>query len=189
MIRGHEQRAINYLVNEYLLLHGYRLTAITFSDENTSAAANDLDLDDWDAIGLNVAKPPSVLRLYRDYSNKRKKKKISQRPKELSEVSSQTERYVPQQVIDLTSELNVILRDSEEIRSSLNASQAEVRDKEEEISGLRCQIQNLEDLRYKGGGSRADGVGSSSTGPSGIQNSPSLDEVKQRVGKLFQRKS
>ena len=52
------------MVNEYLLLHGYRLTAITFSDENTSAA-NDLDLDDWDAIGLNVAKPPSVLRLYR----------------------------------------------------------------------------------------------------------------------------
>ena len=33
-------------VNEYLLLHGYRLTAITFSDENTSAA-NNLDLGNF----------------------------------------------------------------------------------------------------------------------------------------------
>ena len=40
-----------------------------------------------------------------------------QEPKALSgEVSCQTERYVPQQVIDLTSELNVMLRDSEELR-------------------------------------------------------------------------
>ena len=29
-----ELRAINYLVNEYLLDHHYRLTAITFSEEN-----------------------------------------------------------------------------------------------------------------------------------------------------------
>ena len=33
-IRGHEQRTLNYLVNEYLLQHGYKLTSITFSDEN-----------------------------------------------------------------------------------------------------------------------------------------------------------
>ena len=40
----------------------YVIQVSPHSDENT---ANDLDLDDWDAIGLNVAKPPSVLRLYR----------------------------------------------------------------------------------------------------------------------------
>ena len=81
-----------------------------------------------------------------------------------------------------------MLRDSEELRTSLSASQGEVRDKAEEISGLRCQIQdltkNLEDQR-----NGADGMRRSSTGTSGIQNSPSLDDVKQRMGKLFQRKS
>jgi len=34
-MRAYEQRAINFLVHEYLLLHGYRLTSITFADENT----------------------------------------------------------------------------------------------------------------------------------------------------------
>ena len=33
---GHEKRVLNYLVNEYLLQYGYKLTAITFSDENAS---------------------------------------------------------------------------------------------------------------------------------------------------------
>lgn len=35
-IKPHEQRALNFLVNEYLLLHGYKLTSITFADENQS---------------------------------------------------------------------------------------------------------------------------------------------------------
>jgi len=34
-MRGYEQRALNFLVHEYLLTHGYRLTSITFADENT----------------------------------------------------------------------------------------------------------------------------------------------------------
>lgn len=34
MIKPHEQRALNFLINEYLLLHGYKLTSITFADEN-----------------------------------------------------------------------------------------------------------------------------------------------------------
>lgn len=33
-IKPHEQRALNFLINEYLLLHGYKLTSITFADEN-----------------------------------------------------------------------------------------------------------------------------------------------------------
>jgi len=33
-VRPHEQRALNFLVNEYLLRQGYKLTAVTFSDEN-----------------------------------------------------------------------------------------------------------------------------------------------------------
>lgn len=34
LIKPHEQRALNFLINEYLLRHGYKLTSITFADEN-----------------------------------------------------------------------------------------------------------------------------------------------------------
>jgi hypothetical protein len=34
-MKAYEQRAVNFLVHEYLLTHGYRLTSITFADENT----------------------------------------------------------------------------------------------------------------------------------------------------------
>ncbi|XP_046842771.1 RAB11-binding protein RELCH homolog [Xenia sp. Carnegie-2017] len=61
-IKPHEKRAINFLVNEYLLQSGYRLTSVTFSDEN-----EDQDFDDWDDVGLNIAQPPNLLRLYRDF--------------------------------------------------------------------------------------------------------------------------
>lgn len=33
-IKPHQRRAINFLVNEYLLLHDYKLTSITFAEEN-----------------------------------------------------------------------------------------------------------------------------------------------------------
>lgn len=33
-IKPHEQRALNFLVNEYLMQHNYKLTSITFADEN-----------------------------------------------------------------------------------------------------------------------------------------------------------
>jgi hypothetical protein len=33
-VRPHEQGALNFLVNEYLLRQGYKLTAVTFSEEN-----------------------------------------------------------------------------------------------------------------------------------------------------------
>lgn len=33
-IKPYEQRALNFLINEYLLLQGYKLTSITFADEN-----------------------------------------------------------------------------------------------------------------------------------------------------------
>lgn len=34
LIKPHEQRALNFLINEYLLTYGYKLTSITFADEN-----------------------------------------------------------------------------------------------------------------------------------------------------------
>ncbi|XP_014248198.1 lisH domain and HEAT repeat-containing protein KIAA1468-like [Cimex lectularius] len=59
-IKPHEQRALNFLINEYLLMNGYKLTSITFSDEN-----EDQDFEDWDDVGLNMAKPAELLHLYR----------------------------------------------------------------------------------------------------------------------------
>lgn len=33
-IKPHEKRALNYLINEYLLQQDYKVSSITFSDEN-----------------------------------------------------------------------------------------------------------------------------------------------------------
>ncbi|CAN7941425.1 unnamed protein product [Ixodes hexagonus] len=62
-LRPHERRAVNFLVNEYLLKQDYKLTSITFSDEN-----EDQDFEDWDDVGLNIPKPPDFLQLYRNYN-------------------------------------------------------------------------------------------------------------------------
>ena len=59
---GHEKRTLNYLVNEYLLRHNFKLTAITFSDENS-----DEDFEDWESIGINTSKPPDLGRIYRRF--------------------------------------------------------------------------------------------------------------------------
>ncbi|KAM6977479.1 RAB11-binding protein RELCH homolog isoform 1-T1 [Aplochiton taeniatus] len=60
-IRSLEKRALNFLVNEYLLKSDYKLSAITFSDEN-----DDQDFELWDDVGLNIPKPPDLLHLYRN---------------------------------------------------------------------------------------------------------------------------
>lgn len=33
-LKPHEKRALNFVINEYLLLQDYKLTSITFSEEN-----------------------------------------------------------------------------------------------------------------------------------------------------------
>lgn len=63
-IKPYEKRAINFLVNEYLLSHDYKITSVTFCEENENQ-----DFDDWDDVGLNVSKPPNLLHLYRDYGH------------------------------------------------------------------------------------------------------------------------
>ncbi|XP_076243392.1 RAB11-binding protein RELCH homolog [Calliopsis andreniformis] len=61
-IKPHEQRALNFLVNEYLLARSYKLTSITFSDENENQ-----DFEDWQDVGLNIPKPAELLQIYREY--------------------------------------------------------------------------------------------------------------------------
>ncbi|XP_032664544.1 RAB11-binding protein RELCH homolog [Odontomachus brunneus] len=61
-IKPHEQRALNFLINEYLLARSYKLTSITFSDED-----EDQDFEDWQDVGLNIPKPAELLQIYREY--------------------------------------------------------------------------------------------------------------------------
>ena len=53
---------MNYLVNEYLLSNNYKVTSVTFGEENDTS-----DLEDWDSVGLNSARPPDLSQLYRWY--------------------------------------------------------------------------------------------------------------------------
>ncbi|XP_011301250.1 lisH domain and HEAT repeat-containing protein KIAA1468-like [Fopius arisanus] len=61
-IKPHEQRALNFLIYEYLLARSYKLTSITFSDEN-----EDQDFEDWEDVGLNISKPPDLVQVYREF--------------------------------------------------------------------------------------------------------------------------
>jgi len=62
----YERRALNFLVYEYLLNQDYKLTSVTFSEENANQ-----DFDDWDDVGINVPKPPDLLRMYREFGHYR----------------------------------------------------------------------------------------------------------------------
>ncbi|XP_041986672.1 RAB11-binding protein RELCH homolog [Aricia agestis] len=58
-LKPHEKRALNFLINEYLLLQDYKLTSITFSDENP-----DQEFEDWDDVGLNMPRPDGLISLF-----------------------------------------------------------------------------------------------------------------------------
>ncbi|XP_011883081.1 PREDICTED: lisH domain and HEAT repeat-containing protein KIAA1468 homolog [Vollenhovia emeryi] len=62
-IKPHEQRALNFLINEYLLARSYKLTSITFSDE-----CEDQDFEDWQDVGLNIPKPTELWQIYREHT-------------------------------------------------------------------------------------------------------------------------
>ena len=50
------------LKNDNRLIRFIVFFVFCFSDENSEE-----DFEDWDSIGLNVSKPPNLLRLYRDF--------------------------------------------------------------------------------------------------------------------------
>ncbi|KAJ0178205.1 hypothetical protein K1T71_006028 [Dendrolimus kikuchii] len=62
-LKPHEKRALNFLINEYLLLQDYKLTSITFSDENP-----DQEFEDWDDVGLNMPRPSGLVSLFKGNS-------------------------------------------------------------------------------------------------------------------------
>merc|ERR1719209_226063 len=65
-ILPHEQKLLNWCVHDFLVRQGYRISAITFSDE-----CSEQDLDDWEDGGLG--RPPGLLSLYRGVGTAEKK--------------------------------------------------------------------------------------------------------------------
>ncbi|XP_055891966.1 RAB11-binding protein RELCH homolog isoform X3 [Biomphalaria glabrata] len=59
-----EKKALNFLVNEYLLQANYKVTSVTFAEEN-----EEQDFEDWDDVGLNIPRPPGLVHLLKDYSS------------------------------------------------------------------------------------------------------------------------
>ncbi|KRT78713.1 hypothetical protein AMK59_8771, partial [Oryctes borbonicus] len=114
-IKPHEQRALNYLINEYLLSHGYKLTSITFSDENENQ-----DFEDWDDVGLNISKPPELLMLYREG--------LKQTGHSLVTVECQTDG----------------LQDYDNIKQSLNDTVVQLNEKNVKLSQMESQVSALQ---------------------------------------------
>ena len=63
-IKPHEKKILNFLVNDYLMRNGYKISAVTFSDE-----CEGQNLDDWEEVGVISEKPlrlSSILRRQQD---------------------------------------------------------------------------------------------------------------------------
>jgi hypothetical protein len=63
-MKSHEKRTLNFLTKKYLVRAGYKLSAISLSDEATGQ-----DVDSWKDVGLDCSEPPSLLSLYRYFYN------------------------------------------------------------------------------------------------------------------------
>lgn len=116
-IMPHDKNAINFLINEYLLENNYKMTSVTFSEENES-----LDLEDWDVVGLNRSKPPNLFQLYKLYLNKSKllentKKEFESNKKE-AEVKVDAEVQV--EIETKTSETNTECLQTKNFESLVN---------------------------------------------------------------------
>ncbi|KAH0560681.1 RAB11-binding protein RELCH homolog [Cotesia glomerata] len=109
-IKPHEQRALNYLVYEYLLTQCYKLTSITFSDENENQ-----DFEDWDDVGLNIPKPPNLLVIYREFLSK------TGLDKSFVDVSTQTD-FIEEEEEVINEEINSEERNENEPKD-LNVSE------------------------------------------------------------------
>ncbi|CAM1310177.1 KIAA1468 (predicted), partial [Pycnogonum litorale] len=126
-LKPHELRALNYLVNEYLLKHNYKLTSITFSDEN-----EDQDFEDWDDVGLNIAKPPNLLNLYRDFG-KHQQLVVD---KATDDVAIQADAFEMQQI--------VLTPSDESVEEELNQIRTKVELLSKENKGLMDNVRILE---------------------------------------------
>ncbi|XP_076868993.1 RAB11-binding protein RELCH homolog isoform X2 [Brachyhypopomus gauderio] len=135
-IRPLEKRALNFLVNEYLLKNEYKLSSITFSDEN-----DDQDFELWDDVGLNISKPPDLLQLYRNCGSSQ----LS--PRETADVGVDTcdlpENFISQEAvqrIETIQEQEMV----QELEYQINLLNSEKQSLAEKITQLQSEIEGMQ---------------------------------------------
>jgi hypothetical protein len=114
----HDKNALNYLINEYLLDYAYKMTSVTFSEENETQ-----DLEDWDVVGLNRAKPPKLYQLYKLYLNKNNLDELGNKKKvePVTPLVITADAETQTKVVDLTSvEVNTTIVTFREFESVVN---------------------------------------------------------------------
>ncbi|XP_077982155.1 RAB11-binding protein RELCH homolog [Glandiceps talaboti] len=133
VVKPHEKRALNFLVNEYLLMHNYKLTSITFSDE-----VDDQDFEDWDDVGLNLPKPPDLPHLYRDYGG-------HVLPiKETADVGCGEDVIEMEQPEETEADQGVHDEERIKLEMELNELNNKISQLSQENEELKVQVQNLE---------------------------------------------
>ena len=138
VMKAHEKRIVNFLINEYLLQNGYKLTSITFSDENTDADY----FEDWDNIGINVTKPPNLLRLYRDYGKHFEHKQVNHieintDPDPEWQNLKQKSKENDEEIQGLESKIQCLQSNLEQHKSSIDQLSTQLKEKESLIDILK----------------------------------------------------
>ncbi|KAL3181052.1 hypothetical protein MRX96_037111 [Rhipicephalus microplus] len=131
-LRPHERRALNFLLNEYLLKHDYKLTSITFSDENEVQ-----DFEDWDDVGLNIPKPPDLVQLYRSYN------KHSRLCCDVVERQVQTDFEDSSLQKDLTSNLEALVAEKSALEAELDLLKGHVEKATQENLLLTAELDKV----------------------------------------------
>ncbi|XP_077410249.1 RAB11-binding protein RELCH homolog isoform X4 [Vanacampus margaritifer] len=136
-LRPLEKRALNFLVNEYLLKNEYKLSSITFSDEN-----DDQDFELWDDVGLNIPKPPDLLQLYRNCGSSlpsmRDKVDVAVGP-DFGDLIGYCAAQDPPRKPDLTQQAEVV----QELEYQISLLNNEKESLSEQMKKLQSEIQTL----------------------------------------------
>ncbi|XP_014473409.1 PREDICTED: lisH domain and HEAT repeat-containing protein KIAA1468 homolog isoform X2 [Dinoponera quadriceps] len=161
-IKPHEQRALNFLINEYLLARSYKLTSITFSDED-----EDQDFEDWQDVGLNIPKPAELLQIYREYMRANGHDK----PPSVS-VAVQTDFIVEEQIVERKDEFLEMAEQLERLQQQTTVLEQEKAALQEIISSSNENI--MENPAKSGSCGTIRTINSSSTTPDKFEMLESL---------------
>ena len=113
-------------MNEFLLAHSYKLTSITFSDENENQ-----DFEDWQDVGLNIPRPPELLQVYREFMRSTGYDKPPS-----SDIAIQTDEVEPEET-EKEVELNKLVTEQAEEMERLKQQTAEL---EQEKTNLQQML-------------------------------------------------
>ena len=154
----HEQKLLNWCVHDYLVRQGYRISAITFSDECSEQVTTNFcqqlfleqDLDDWEDGGLG--RPPGLLSLYRGVGLPESEKKSLEAVSQTEEVLESPKALLEasQQVTELENRLRKQSEEHSELQGKFCGIEEELaritsRTEEavQEVERERCEKEEL----------------------------------------------